>query len=75
MSASEVQDEPGWSSLNLIGRSGAFCAALALLLQCAVADATLLQARESWRERRLAWHEPWSPDRADGSSEVHAVRG
>ena len=54
MSAFEVQEEPDWSSLNLIGRSSAFCATLALLQQCAGVDATVLLCGETGTGKELA---------------------
>lgn len=54
MSAFEVQEEPDWSSLNLIGRSRAFCDTLALLQQCAGVDATVLLCGETGTGKELA---------------------
>ena len=54
MSAFDVQEEPDWSSLNLIGRSGAFRETLALLQQCAAVDATVLLCGETGTGKELA---------------------
>lgn len=54
MSAFASQEEPDWSSLNLIGRSSAFRDTLALLQQCAAVDATVLLCGETGTGKELA---------------------
>ena len=54
MPAFDVQEDPDWSSLNLIGRSSAFCDTLALLQQCAGVDATVLLCGETGTGKELA---------------------
>lgn len=54
MSATDVQEEPDWSSLNLIGSSCAFRETLELLQQCAAVDATVLLCGETGTGKELA---------------------
>ena len=50
----EAPEEPDWGALNLIGRSRAFHATLALLRQCAAVDATVLLCGETGTGKELA---------------------